>query len=106
MERRQHSHARQRGVEPIPAEAQADILELFGGRCAYCPALATTWDHIIPISGGGRTTPGNVVPCCLSCNSKKGNRDPDDWLDDVCAREAAHPALSDRLALADGGLYG
>ena len=103
-ERREHAHSRKRGIDPIPAEAQADILELFAGRCAYCPAPAATWDHIVPISKGGRTTPGNVVPCCRRCNSRKRNRDPEEWLD--APERDLHPALVDRLALADAGLYG
>jgi 5-methylcytosine-specific restriction endonuclease McrA len=28
-------------------------------------------DHIVPISRGGRTTKGNVVPCCKECNNAK-----------------------------------
>ena len=103
-DRREHAHARKRGVEPIPAEAQAEILDAFGGRCAYCPERGTTWDHVVAITRGGRTTPGNVVPCCPSCNSRKRNRDHEEWLD-VPERDL-YPALLDRLALADAGLYG
>jgi hypothetical protein len=28
-------------------------------------------DHIVPMSRGGRTTKGNVVPSCKECNNKK-----------------------------------
>lgn len=42
--------------------------------CAYCGGVATTRDHIVPVSRGGSNIPTNVVPACLSCNSRKGNR--------------------------------
>ncbi len=28
-------------------------------------------DHVVPVARGGRSTKGNVVPCCKSCNRKK-----------------------------------
>ena len=45
------------------------------GLCAYCQGTfapdALTMDHIVPISRGGRSTKGNVVPCCTACNATK-----------------------------------
>lgn len=73
-------HARKRGIDPVPVEGGEDLLEQFEGTCAYCPAPATTWDHVVPISRGGETLPGNVIPACQSCNSSKGNRDIWEWL--------------------------
>ena len=29
-------------------------------------------DHITPLSKGGDHTASNIVPCCRSCNAKKG----------------------------------
>ena len=29
-------------------------------------------DHIVPVARGGRSTPGNIVPCCRACNAGKG----------------------------------
>lgn len=81
QERRQHAHARRRGVDPVPVEGQERLMHSFCGQCAYCPSPATTWDHVIPISKGGRTTPDNILPCCVSCNASKGNRDLFRWLD-------------------------
>jgi 5-methylcytosine-specific restriction protein A len=28
-------------------------------------------DHIVPIARGGKSTKGNVVPCCKKCNNEK-----------------------------------
>ena len=47
-----------------------------GGRCVYCDAPATSIDHVIPRSRGGRTLWTNVVTACGSCNLIKGNRLP------------------------------
>lgn len=80
-ERRQHAHARSRGVKPIPVIGQRNLLDMFDGLCAYCRLRpASTWDHIIPISRGGETVPGNIVPACASCNASKGNRNVARWV--------------------------
>jgi 5-methylcytosine-specific restriction endonuclease McrA len=90
-ERRQHAHSRKRGVAPLPAEGMDALTEKFEGRCAYCPAPATTWDHLVPVSKGGRTIPGNIAPACGSCNSRKGTRDVYDFI------EAAGIVISEPL---------
>ncbi len=105
LNRRQHAHSRKRSVDPIPAHAQLMILEEFGGKCAYCRiADATTWDHIVPISKGGRTTPGNVVPACTSCNSSKKAQDLWKWME----KRGFMPSeeLIDRHILSECGLFG
>lgn len=44
-------------------------------RCFYCSgefaAAELTMDHKTPMSRGGRSTKGNVVPCCKECNNEK-----------------------------------
>ncbi len=45
------------------------------GLCHYCgeevgPAHLTM-DHVVPVARGGRSTRGNVVPCCEACNKNK-----------------------------------
>jgi 5-methylcytosine-specific restriction endonuclease McrA len=97
-ERRQHAHGRKRGVAPIPAIGQEVILEDFEGRCAYCNAPATTWDHIVPISKGGETAPWNVVPACHSCNSSKKDRDVMEWLE-VRGIDRLPLSVLDRISL-------
>lgn len=53
------------------------------GRCHYCNASvapqALTMDHIVPISRGGKSTKGNVVPCCKDCNNRKKQMLPMEW---------------------------
>jgi len=52
-------------------------------ECYYCRQSFNpkdlTMDHIIPISRGGRTTKGNVVPCCKECNNNKKQLLPIEW---------------------------
>ena len=53
------------------------------GVCHYCgravPPHALTMDHIVPIARGGKSTKGNTVPACKSCNSEKKQRLPMEW---------------------------
>lgn len=47
--------------------------------CGYCGLAAGTWDHVHAtvkkgeFSGYGNKL-GNLLPCCKSCNSRKGNK--------------------------------
>jgi len=49
--------------------------QLARGRCHYCgqatPPRELTMDHVVPVSRGGSSTRGNVVPCCKTCNTAK-----------------------------------
>jgi 5-methylcytosine-specific restriction endonuclease McrA len=53
------------------------------GQCYYCkcetPPRELTMDHIVPIARGGKSTRGNVVPCCKSCNTAKKQLLPMEW---------------------------
>lgn len=53
-------------------------------RCLYCDTRLTNQsrplDHMVPLDLGGMHSASNVTECCLSCNSRKGNRAFDDWL--------------------------
>ena len=52
----------------------------FNCTCAYCGAKADlTMDHVVPVSQGGETTVGNIIPACRSCNSSKGAKDMIEW---------------------------
>lgn len=95
--RNQRTAARRRGVEVVPLEGCEALLEKFNNACAYCGGPAETWDHIVPVSQGGRTVPGNIVPACKSCNSKKKDRSVYDFIDAVGIVVTA--ALEAELAL-------
>jgi 5-methylcytosine-specific restriction endonuclease McrA len=55
------------------------------GRCHYCghdvPAGELTMDHVVPLARGGKSTKGNVVPACKSCNNQKKQLLPMEWQD-------------------------
>lgn len=54
--------------------------QLQRGVCHYCGAVVgagkLTMDHVVPVSRGGRSTKGNVVPCCDACNKTKKHLTP------------------------------
>jgi len=57
------------------------ILERDEYRCVYCgdtdaPLCA---DHVVPLSRGGSNHPGNLVCCCIPCNSSKSDRLLSEW---------------------------
>lgn len=42
--------------------------------CAYCRGKATTRDHIIPTSKGGKNTWDNCIAACYTCNNIKDDK--------------------------------
>jgi len=101
--RKEHRDKYRRGVEAVPLEAEEILFEDFDGQCAYCGDGAETWDHIVPVSKGGRTTPDNIVPACRRCNSSKKAQDVFRWLDQEGLEP--HPAFYDRLILHECWVY-
>ena len=65
-------------IGSITSDQWASIKATHAWRCAYCGKIpaSLTQDHVIPLALGGSHTPANIVPACLSCNSRKGNRPP------------------------------
>ncbi len=65
--------------------------------CQYCgrqmAAHELTLDHITPRSKRGRSTPENLVAACKRCNTRKGDRTPE---------EARMPLLTTQSALSAG----
>jgi 5-methylcytosine-specific restriction endonuclease McrA len=51
-----------------------------GGICRHCggrfPPSHLTMDHLVPIIRGGKSTKGNIVPSCKSCNIRRKYRLP------------------------------
>ncbi|MFI6229955.1 HNH endonuclease [Micromonospora echinospora] len=59
-----------------PGWSKSGVLRRDGYRCAYCPSTATTVDHILPRSRGGRNSWKNTIGACYTCNQRKGDLTP------------------------------
>lgn len=68
--------------------------------CVYCGALATTGDHVIPRSSGGRRV-GNLVPACADCNQSRGSFPVVSWIR-ALIRAAGDRTEARRLLIAEG----
>jgi 5-methylcytosine-specific restriction enzyme A len=53
------------------------------GVCYYCNKeigrANLTMDHIVPLSRGGKSKKGNIVPACKDCNNRKKYLLPIEW---------------------------
>ena len=53
------------------------------GVCYYCNRKVgrddLTMDHVVPLSRGGKSKKGNIVPACKECNNKKKYLLPIEW---------------------------
>ena len=58
---------------PVPLTRRA-LFVRDSGRCVYCGAAASTIDHVVPRSRGGRHAWENVVSACTRCNHLKADR--------------------------------
>lgn len=60
--------------------SRINVLLRDNGICQYCRVKLDkrnfTFDHVIPVSQGGKTNWRNIVSCCKECNQRKGNRTP------------------------------
>ena len=59
------------------------LRKIHKGICHYCHRpvgrLHLTMDHVVPLSRGGRSNKGNIVPACKECNNKKKQLLPLEW---------------------------
>lgn len=75
-----HRNARRRAREKNASGSHTmrqwlHLVARFDARCAYCgERKPLTRDHVIPLIEGGSDDIANIVPACLSCNSRKGRR--------------------------------
>ena len=71
----QERKAREKHAPGLSGKQRSDLLKRWmrqGKACAYCEALATTVDHVVPLVRGGTNYEGNLAPCCRPCNGRKG----------------------------------
>lgn len=75
-----------------------------GHKCQYCgrsfPIHQLSIDHVVPRSRGGETCWDNVVSACLTCNTRKGGRTPQEahmHLINHPAEPGANPLLAMKL---------
>ena len=77
--------------EYVPAVVEEAMLDLGQDpdgelQCVYCGAEAATWDHVFnrvvkgDFSGYGHQI-RNLVPCCRTCNERKGQKPWRDFLE-------------------------
>ncbi|MDD5510884.1 MAG: HNH endonuclease signature motif containing protein [Dehalococcoidales bacterium] len=67
--------AQKKILATLTAKEWADIKKQYKYKCAYCgEKKPLTMDHIIPINKGGHHVKENIIPACLRCNAKKGDR--------------------------------
>jgi 5-methylcytosine-specific restriction endonuclease McrA len=59
-----------------PAWSRQGVMARDGRRCGYCHGAATTIDHVVPRSRGGKNSWTNTVAACGGCNQRKGDRTP------------------------------
>jgi 5-methylcytosine-specific restriction endonuclease McrA len=82
-------HARPQALDPTPALTNQALFARDQYLCLYCgrhfPRASLTRDHVHPASKGGLDIWENVVSACFHCNSRKGNRTP---------QQAAMPLLA------------
>ena len=73
-------HPRPHALDPTPALTNAALFARDQHLCLYCGREFgrhhLTRDHVVPLSRGGRDTWENVVAACFHCNSRKGDRTP------------------------------
>jgi 5-methylcytosine-specific restriction endonuclease McrA len=101
-----HKHAKR----VIPPLNNRELFLRDGHMCMYCgdqfPDGLLTRDHVVPMSRGGRDRWSNVVTACRACNTRKGNRRPEEASMSLLAipyvpNWAEFLALSNRRILAD-----
>ncbi len=81
----------------VPPVSRREVLRRDSHTCQYCGSgKRLTLDHVIPRSKGGQHTWNNVVAACESCNSKKGDRLPQEigMIPRNKPKAPVHPAIA------------
>jgi 5-methylcytosine-specific restriction endonuclease McrA len=81
----------------VPPVSRREVLRRDNHACQYCGSgKRLTLDHVIPRSKGGQHTWNNVVAACERCNSKKGDRLPQEigMIPRNKPKAPVHPAIA------------
>jgi 5-methylcytosine-specific restriction endonuclease McrA len=67
-------------------------------RCVYCFKPAETWDHLFNLVKNGESNGyghqiGNLVPCCRHCNSAKGGKTFESYIDNLAPFDLKRRAM-------------
>jgi 5-methylcytosine-specific restriction endonuclease McrA len=67
----------------VTAQDLLEVAEACKWSCTYCGRVLdyaeVTYDHIVPLSRGGRHIKENLTLACGSCNSSKGMKTVEEW---------------------------
>ncbi|OGT32838.1 MAG: hypothetical protein A2W28_11490 [Gammaproteobacteria bacterium RBG_16_51_14] len=105
-----HSNKHRHIKRTIPPLTNRELFLRDAHLCMYCGGsfheTNLTRDHVLPISKGGVDRWSNVVTACRACNTRKGNRRPEEAHMPLLAipyipNWAEYLALSNRKILAD-----
>lgn len=65
-------------------------------ECVFCGSLQVKrWDHLVPVSKGGDTVLGNIVPACQKCDDSKGSAPFDVWMGSSAPNSPASRSVID-----------
>jgi predicted RNA-binding Zn-ribbon protein involved in translation (DUF1610 family) len=72
-----------------------------GTRCRYCEtelsSTERTADHVVPLCRGGAHSIDNLVIACRSCNSSKGRKTLEQWLESIPHMSSLRGLISSKL---------
>jgi hypothetical protein len=73
--------SRTAGRSALPLQVRAAAFGRDGERCVYCGSTEGPFqfDHLFPVSRGGRDEPNNIVISCAPCNLSKGAKTLQEW---------------------------
>lgn len=66
----------------LPAALKTDVSDREGHTCTYCGDISGPFefDHIFPVSRGGKDVPSNITLACVPCNRSKGAKTLREWM--------------------------
>ncbi len=71
---RRRAREQERECGCASSERMTTVWVLDSGRCAYCNAPGTDYEHVVPLARGGWGCVSNFRVACKSCNSRKGTK--------------------------------